>query len=104
MCAGPVARGTQDFAPFGAAAPDGQAGSWPETCMRSACCGLARYHLSAHSEEVTVAWILAEFPWEIPTVWAEIPILGTLGWVFGRNGESADWWDAGDCVCVFVRM
>lgn len=90
MCAGPVARGTQDFAPFGAAAPDGQAGSWPETCT------LARYHLSAHSEEVTVAWILAEFPWEIPTVWAEIPILGTLGWVSGRNGESADWWDAGD--------
>lgn len=33
VCAGPVARGTQDFAPFGAAAPDGQAGSWPGTCM-----------------------------------------------------------------------
>lgn len=26
-----LARGTGEFAPFGAAAPDGQAGSWPGT-------------------------------------------------------------------------
>ena len=63
-----------------AAVPDSRAGSRPGTRMQSAGCGLARYHPSARSEEMTTAWLLARFPWEIATAWAEIPILGTVGW------------------------
>lgn len=74
---------------IGAAVPNSRAGSRPGTRMRSAGCGLARYHPSARSEEMTVAWLLAGFPWEIATAWAEIPVLGTAGWggCLGKTGN-----------------
>jgi len=66
-----------------------RAGSWPGTRRPSAGCGLARYHPSARSEEVTAARLLAGFPREMATVWAEIPSLGTVGWESGGDGEWA---------------
>lgn len=76
-----------------AAVPDSRAGLRPGARMRSAGCGLARYHPSARSEEMTTARLLAGFPWEIATARAEIPVPGTTRWGggSGRDWESACW-------------